>query len=281
MTPLSPVITAPLFGGLSDELVSVLRSLSPSDWERPTRAGAWRVRDVAAHLLDDDLRKLSFHRDGHPPPRPRVPISGDRDLVRYLDDLNAQWVAVADRLSPGMITTLLAVTGPQVAAFVAGLDPDGRALFPVAWAGEDASTNWMDTAREYTERWHHQAQIREATGRPPLDQPRWLAPVIDVSMRALPHGYRDVAAAEGTLIGFEIDGGSGGEWVLAREAGRWSLRRRSKSDAAFSSRLSLSAETAWRIFFKALAPAESRSRVKVDGDAELARPFLSTLAVMA
>jgi len=175
----------------------------------------------------------------------------------------------------------LAVTGPQVAAFVTDLDPDAPALFPVAWAGEDASTNWMDTAREYTERWHHQAQIREATGRPPLDQPRWLAPVIEVSMRAVPHGYRDVAAAEGTLIGVLIEGPSGGDWVLAREAGRWSLRRRTSGDAAYASGLTLSADTAWRIFFKALAPSESRSRVEVDGDAELARPFLSTLAVMA
>ena len=60
MEPLSPVYTADLFAPLGAELVSLLRGLGESDWTRPTLAGAWRVRDVAAHLLDGDLRKLSY-----------------------------------------------------------------------------------------------------------------------------------------------------------------------------------------------------------------------------
>jgi hypothetical protein len=34
----------------------------------------------------------------------------------------------------------------------------------VAWAGEAESTNLFDTAREYTERWHHDMQIRSPLG---------------------------------------------------------------------------------------------------------------------
>jgi hypothetical protein len=63
--PLPPLETAPLFPDLHGELLSLLRALESGDWERPTVAGAWRVRDVAAHLLDGDLRKLAAHRDGH------------------------------------------------------------------------------------------------------------------------------------------------------------------------------------------------------------------------
>ena len=61
---------------------------------------------------------------------------------------------------------LLAVTGPQDAAYHGSLDPHAPALFNVAWAGEQTSPNWFDIGREYTERWHHQQQIREAVGAP-------------------------------------------------------------------------------------------------------------------
>lgn len=281
MRPLPPVQTASLFPGLSDELVGLLRTLSPAEWDRPTLAGAWRVRDVAAHLLDGDLRKLSFHRDGLTPPAPSSPIAGERDLVRYLNALNADWVEIAKRFSPTVITELLAVSGPQVAAFVQGLDPEGPALFPVAWAGEDASTNWMDTGREYTERWHHQQQIREATGRPGLDAPRWMAPMIDVSVRALPHAYRTLPADEGTSIAIAIEGPSGGTWILERRAERWAIGQATTEDGRPAARLSLSADTAWRIFFKALPVSEAERRVAMEGDRALARPFLGALAVMA
>ena len=83
--------------------------LRDEDWERPTLAGAWRVRDVVAHLLDTALRRLSFDRDGRePPPAPR-PIEGERDLVAFINDLNATWVRAAERLSPRVLTDLYAV----------------------------------------------------------------------------------------------------------------------------------------------------------------------------
>jgi uncharacterized protein (TIGR03083 family) len=280
MPPLPPTLTAPLFRGLSEELVGLLGSLEDADWQRPTLAGAWRVRDVAAHLLDGDLRKLSFHRDGHPPPAPTVAITGERELTAYIDQLNAGWVEVARRLSPRLLTRLLAVSGPEVAAFVESLDPQAKALFPVAWAGEDASLNWMDTGREYTERWHHQQQIREATGRAGLVAPRWLRPVIEISIRALPHAYRGVAADEGATLRLVIEGPAGGEWVLSREAAGWRLGVASETDGPASARVSLSEDTAWRVFFKALSSAAALQRVRIEGDAALGRAFVSTRAVM-
>jgi hypothetical protein len=42
------------------------------------------------------------------------------------------------------------------------LDPDAAGL-AAAWAGETDSRNWFDVAREYTEKWHHQQQLRDAT----------------------------------------------------------------------------------------------------------------------
>ena len=77
--PLTPIYTAELFSPLHQELLALLRGLTPADWERPTVAGSWRVRDVAAHLLDVSLRKLSFQRDGH---LATIPQSADLGCVR-------------------------------------------------------------------------------------------------------------------------------------------------------------------------------------------------------
>ena len=66
--PLEPVLVIDRLSPLHAELIALLRSLTPDDWSRPTACALWSVRDIAAHLLDDDLRRLSFHRDGQPPP---------------------------------------------------------------------------------------------------------------------------------------------------------------------------------------------------------------------
>ena len=279
MEPAGPVLTAPLFGGLHRELMALLRGLAPEDWERPTRAGAWRVRDVAAHILDGNLRKLTFHRDGAPLPPPDSPVTDYASLVAHLNALNADWVKAARRIGPRVLVDLLTVAGPQVAEFVERLDPFAPALFPVAWAGEDASLNWLDTGREYTERWHHQQQIREAVGAPLLAQREWLFPVLDVSMRALPFGYRDVEAAEGTTVAFRVTGEAGGRWCLVREARAWRLFVGETEGP--TSCVTLDADTAWRVFFKAIAPEAAAARVRIDGEAAQGRVFLGTLAVMA
>ena len=78
-----------LFEPLDDELLRLLRTLAREDWNRPTIAGAWTVRDVVAHLLDTPLRRLSFVRDGW---LPRVEIRSDADLVRLVDTMNAEGV---------------------------------------------------------------------------------------------------------------------------------------------------------------------------------------------
>src|SRR5688572_32295034 len=44
----------------------------------------------------------------------------------------------------------------------------------------------FDTAREFTERWHHQQQIRLATNRPGIMTRELYYPVLDCFMRALP-----------------------------------------------------------------------------------------------
>src|SRR3954471_12778858 len=198
----SPVVvdTRPLFRPVSGSLVSLLREMSAERWNRPTVAGTWAVRDVVAHLLDTTLRRLSFHRDGMAPPPPASPIASDRDFVAFINGLNAQWVAAARRLGPRVLTDLYERASGEAADWLESLPLDGPALFAVSWAGEHASANWFDIGGEFTEVWHHQQQIRMAVGADPLADPRYLAAVIDIAMRGLPHAFRDVSADAGQSI---------------------------------------------------------------------------------
>ena len=140
---------APLFASLNRELVALLRSLGPDAWSRPTMAGRWRVRDVAAHLLDGDLRKLAAHRDGHlHVPDGHAPRSY-AEVVALINSLNAGGVSYAQRLSARLLIELLEVTGKRVAEFVEVLDPAAKALFPVAWAGESVRISVDDAWRVF------------------------------------------------------------------------------------------------------------------------------------
>lgn len=269
--------TVGLFLPLQRELVALLRGLAESDWSRPTLARGWTVKDVAAHLLDTDMRRLSSQRDGHSPPPPG-PLDDYADLVAFINRLNAAWVEAARRMSPRVLTDLLEWTGPQMAELFASLAPEDPAPIPVSWAGEARSANWMDTGREYTEKWHHQAQIREAVGAPPLEGRRWLGPVIELSMYALPHAFRAAHAPAGTALSVRIEGEAGGGWHILRAGSGWELREGEAADAA--ARVRLDAATAWRLFFNALDSGEAARRVTSEGDEELRAAFLGVRSVI-
>lgn len=280
MQPVSPILIAHLFSELHELLLSLLRGLSDEQWSRPTACGDWSVRDVAAHLLDGDLRRLSFQRDGLPLLQPDEPISDYHSLVRFLDQLNADWVRAARRLSPRVLVALLEMSGRELAIFFQTLDPYAISRTGVAWAGEEISPNWFDLAREFTEKWMHQQHIRDAVGKSKgIDTRRLMYPVLDTFMRALPHTYRDTPAPDGAAITLAVAGQAGGEWTLRREEQSWQLYHGRAGQPG--AELRLSQDTAWRIFTKGLSMQDARARVEIHGDEALATPFLRTVAIMA
>jgi uncharacterized protein (TIGR03083 family) len=278
LAPMQPVFLLDRFVRLHAELMSLLRGLSRDDWSRPTACALWSVKDISAHLLDSSIRRLSFGRDALPS-TPDTPISGYADLVRYLNRLNAEWVTACRRLSPEVLIDLLDFTAAQVHAFFQSLDPHTPALFPVAWAGEDVSPNWFDIGREYTERWLHQQQIREAVGAPALTGREWLHPTLDVFVRALPFTYRQVEASPGRSVRLEILGDAGGVWTLLRGATGWELFNGSGNDP--DAVVKLDQETAWKLLSKGLDQGTARTRIRIEGDHHLGEPVLGSLAVMA
>lgn len=272
---MEPIYVAHLLPVLDAKLIELLRSLGAEDWNRRATP-AWTVKQVAAHLLDGNLRHLSIVRDGYW----GEPFGGNsyQDLVAFLNGLNDDWVKAFQRVSPSVLVDLLEVSNRQLADFFQSLDPHAPAVLAVSWAGEERSENWFDIAREYTEKWHHQQQIRDATGRDAIMGRELYFPVLDTFMRALPHGYREISAAPGTTLAVRISGEAGGDWFLCRDDGSWTLSRVTRGDIRAS--VSIPQELAWKLFTKGLPPAEAGRRFQFSGDDSLTRPLLGILAIM-
>ncbi|MBD1367312.1 maleylpyruvate isomerase N-terminal domain-containing protein [Mucilaginibacter sp. ZT4R22] len=279
MEQVIPVQTLHLFPVLDKLLVELLASLSPHDWHKPTVAKLWNVKDIAAHLLDGNVRAiaaLNGYQNNEAPPQ----INSYQDLVSFLNELNAVWVKAMKRVSPALITQQLESTGKQYVEYLHTLDPFAPAMFSVAWAGEDTSLNWFHIAREYTEKWHHQQQIRDAVGKPGLITRELFYPVIDTFMYALPHTYRNTPAKEGTVIKFTITSDVGGDWFLKRSPNKWELMKGLSPEKVDAS-VTLDPDTAWKLFTKAISPETALAASATTGDIILANPIFNMVAVMA
>ena len=262
------------FAPLRERLLTLLAELADDDWVKPTAAPGWSVKDVATHLLGGDISILSYHRDGF---RSAQKIDSYADLVELVDRLNREWITAARRFSPQLLREFLAFTGPQVEACFAAKDPM-KMGGPVSWAGPEPAPVWFDLAREFTERWHHQQQIRDASGRPPLYEPYFFAPVLDTFVRALPHAFRNTKAPPGTSVRFEIAGDAGGLWCLYKVDECWALLLDVPNEPTTT--VVLPQDVAWRLFTKGFDREKARSLAAIGGRAELAAPIFATTAII-
>jgi uncharacterized protein (TIGR03083 family) len=247
MSSLEPIIVVDLFPKLERKLLELLNSLTSTEWQKPMICPQWTVKDIVAHLLDGNLRRLSMERDAYFGETPKK-INSYHDLVDFLNRLNAEWIQATKRLSPTVLIHLIDITSQEVYHHLTTLDVHQPATFPVAWAGEEHSPRWFDIAREYTERWHHQQQIRIAVEKPGITERDLYAPVLETFMRALPYTYRNVSARDETLITFHIVGEAGGTWHLFRKNANWILVRNELTTA--HSEVLIPQEIAWKIFTK-------------------------------
>ena len=145
-----------------------------------------------------------------------------------------------------MLVLLHETTGPHYINYYASLHPFKKSPFAVNWAGEKQSLNSMHIAREYTEKWLHQQQIREALNNDELMIRELFYPFIDIFMLALPHTYSNVSAKDGTLIRITISGETGGSWHLVRRAKKWVLDKTELSVPA--SEFFFEPADAWKLF---------------------------------
>jgi len=272
-----PILCAHLLREVDGRLLKLLSSLALEEWDSDTTAGSWRVRDVAAHLLDTALRKLSLVRDSCSVEA--VPIRSPQDLVALVNRLNREGVTIYRRLSPALLIELMNLACQQSALFHESLDPFAPAAFSVSWAGEEHSCNWFDTARELTERWHHQQQIRLALNRPGILIPDLYQPVLDCFVRGLPNHFQQIEAPVGTVVNLEISGNCGGRWLLNRGPAAWRLVKEAPQPA--TSKVTVPQDLAWRLFTKGIDREPARAAVQIEGDQMLGEHVLRLTAIVA
>ncbi len=273
-----PIDVRHLFKSLDEMLVELIESLTDEEWDLPTVAGRWTVKDVTSHLLDGNLRALSIQRDGYYGENP--PKSKHyHHLVNWLNSLNDNWIDATKRISPRILVYLHKVTGNLVSEYYASLDPWEKAVFSVDWAGETTSYNWMHLAREYTEKWHHQQQIRDAVGQGGILTPQFFDPFISTFFLALPHTFRDVKSPRGTLVKTKITGELAGEWLLLKEKSQWVLVAETKENP--TAIVEIPADLSWKLFSKSVRPDEAKSLVRITGDQTLGGKVLEMVSVMA
>lgn len=63
-------------------LIRFLESLTEDEWNASSAAGLWKVKDIASHLLDGNLRGLSISRDRYFG-EPAADINSNQDWLLF------------------------------------------------------------------------------------------------------------------------------------------------------------------------------------------------------
>lgn len=253
-------------------LLQLLDDLDPGDWEAVTAAAPWTVKDVVAHIIGDDLNRLSRSRDGHEgePPRP------GEDFQAFINRINEEWVIPARRLSPAVLRDLLAASTPEIIEFWEGRDID-RTGEPVTWAGPGPAPVWLDCARDFTEYWIHQQQIREAVHRPGDEGRAQLNAALDTFLRAVPFTLRTVGSLDQRLV-VTVDGDGGGAWCWRHDGVAWRLWE-DLSDPDVSVGFP-SPRDLWSLCVAMTSPQDAARRVAAEGDDEVVSTLLGIVSII-
>lgn len=262
-----PVDARAAFETTREALLDLLVGLGPEGWAAPTAAAPWAVRDIVAHLLGDDVARLSRSRDGHS-------TQVESDLPDSLHRANAQWVVALRPASPAVLVELLRTTSTALAAFWHSVDLEalGEA---VSWAGPGAAPVWLDCARDFTEDWVHQAQIREAAGQPPLDRPDIRVLLIDTMLRAIPYALDRQAAVGHQLRIDVVDLKRSWSWQRGRQG--WVWRDGAPTADAV---VGIDSETLWRTAVRMIEPADAVRDASISGERSLAWAALQLLSII-
>ncbi len=249
------------------QFLELLGSLTAEDWTRQTECPAWTVKQVALHVLGDDISLLSRQRDSAP--QGLLLYAEDHpgmDFRQLLDGFNEQWVTAATFISTDLITTLLELTGEWSATFYESIDLSSHGE-PVGFFGStETSPYWQIAGREFVERWVHQQQIRRAVDAPDATDEA-LAAVGTVFVTSIAMQLGDLGLDDGESIGVEIVGVA--RWTLTwrgRSVG-WELM--SGSDDTAKATVEFHGPTAVRLFSRGPVSAETADVITTSGDGDL------------
>jgi uncharacterized protein (TIGR03083 family) len=276
MTVVEPAYEiAPLFVTERERLIELLAGLDPADWRRPSPCPGWTVLGLCAHLAGDDLGFLARNRDDyHGTPGPAH--AGEDEFVTWLDAMQDEWVRGVRRMSPRIVTGLLAWSGPQVAETLRGQDPSARTA-SVSWAGTGPVPVWLDQVRELSEYWIHRQQLLQAVDRPSDLRADLAGPVLDGLRFAYPFRLGQVSGEPGDTVTISVSGPVDRTWFLVATPAGWEFR--AEPGAHGVAAMSVTTEQAWRGLTNNL-PAAERSRIMAAGDATILAVLDRTRAII-
>lgn len=161
-----------------DALAAIVRGIPDEDWERPTPAAGWTVRDHIAHLayFDSAARLSMVDPDAFRAARAEAMADIERFVAATLSyGEGMSGAELLDRFTEerrGLVEAAVAL-------------PEG---VRIPWYGPDMSVPSKITAR-IMETWAHGQDVADALGatRPPTDRIRH---VCDIGIRARPFSYR-------------------------------------------------------------------------------------------
>jgi uncharacterized protein (TIGR03083 family) len=257
-----------------DRLTELLAGLQAADWERPSPCPGWTVLGLCCHLVGDDLGLLARNRDGFL--GTRAPAGSEAEFAAWLDELQAEWVRAARRLSPRLVTDLLRWAGPQITVTFAGEDVRARTA-SVSWAGPDLVPAWLGQARELSEYWIHRQQVLQALGRPSDLRADLAGPVLDALRWAYPYRLASAAARPGDTVSISVTGPLARTWHLVAAETGWQFGDQPGPRRVGS--LAMNAEQAWRLLTNNM-PAAGQAALTVSGDDAITSILLRTRAII-
>ena len=196
--------------------------------------------------------------------------------MAWLDEMQAEWVGAARRLSPRLITDLLQWTGPQIAGTFRREDPRARTA-SVSWAGSGPVPAWLDQARELSEYWIHRQQLLQGLGRPSDLRADLAGPVLDGLRWAYPYRLAQAPSRPGDTVTIAVTGPVTVTWHLVAAGTGWRFDDQPGTRPVAS--LAMSTEDAWRLLTNNL-PAGRRSGLAASGDGAITGILLRTRAII-
>jgi uncharacterized protein (TIGR03084 family) len=193
--------------GEHDELDQIVAAITDADWDEPTPADGWTVRDQISHLHYFDDRATLAATDPDAFKRWR-----DAEATAQLTAEETADVAVGRALDPADLLALWRRGRGSMIEVFEGLDAKAR----IPWFGPDMSAVSFATAR-LMETWAHGQDVVDAVGveRAATDR---LKHICHIGVRALPYAYtvnrREVPTEP---VRVEIKAPSGDTWTWGPE----------------------------------------------------------------
>ena len=280
MLNVQPVIVTDLFPAERKSLLDLLRTFNNDQWFSETICTGWSVKDIAQHLFKDDVGILSRKRDKFIMPNSsKKEFKSNKEFVEFINTKNQEWVDISRSFSPQILIDLLELTGRLTYDYWQTVDQN-KTETSVSWVSPDEILpNWVDIAREYTERWLHQSHIREAVKAPLIYETELFNPFVRAYMLALPLSYKLFETNLGNTIKIVVEGNAGGVWSLKRGQTEWELYDREPESPI--TEIIINQDVIWRLFSKGMEKEKAKESVKIAGDKSLGEPFFNTVSLIA